>query len=423
VNPLDLARVAIGLTRALRSQYWSAERIRAWQEPRLVAMMRHAATHVRFYREHGIDPGSITSSADLERFPIITKSDIQRAGRGLLADGLDAGRLPFSRTSGSSGEPTTTWFDRAAWLQTRYVLKLRRLLVNSGPRPGQRVLIVSEARPEDIAALDEAAPAGGPLYRRKLISIHAPFEAHVEEIVRFRPTALYAYPSYLAELVDTARRMAQPLPPIPLVYTSSEVLTEGLRARLEAALGGRICDVYGSTEFKEVAWQCPRGRYHVNFESVWVEPLPTDRAAPLVISTLANRAMPLLRFRIGDEAQGAKGPCACGRCSPGLHSIQGRQADIITLPRGRRLSPYLLTTVIEQDPALVQYRIVETAPGEFRVELVGEPEPGGRADDALGAALRELTDGEGRFEVVRVARLERARSGKRSVFLRERSEL
>src|SRR5512147_1147043 len=35
----------------------------------------------------------------------------------------------------------------------------------------------------------------------------------------WRPTALYAYPSYLAELVDAARALAVELPPIPVTYT------------------------------------------------------------------------------------------------------------------------------------------------------------------------------------------------------------
>ena len=146
-------------------------------------------------------------------------------------------------------------------------------------------------------------------------------------------------------------------------------------------------------------------------------------AGPLILSTLANRAMPLLRFRIGDEAQAAHGRCACGRASPGLESIQGRTGDRITLPSGRRISPYLLTTAIEQDPALVQYRIVETGRGRFRVELVGGASPQAGDDDRLRQQLRELCGEEGEFEVTRLEGLARARSGKRSVFLREGADL
>ncbi len=418
----DLARLGWRLGASLRSQHWSAPRIAAWQSARLVAMMRHAAARVPFYREHVRWSGAIDTVGDLERFPVLTKADIQAAGRSLLADDVDPARLPQSRTSGSTGQPTTTWFDPDAWLTSKYVLKLRRLIVHSGLAPGQRVLIVSESDPGALADIGRAAPSGGPLYRQRFVSIHTPIEAHVELICRWRPTALYAYPSYLAELVEAARRLGAQLPAIPVVYTSSEVLTSGLRARLERALQARICDIYGSTEFKEVAWQCEAGRYHLNIESVFLEPLPASGSAPLVLSTLINRAMPLLRFRIGDEGEAAAGACACGRESPGLVGIQGRAGDHITLPSGRQVSPYLLTTAIEQDAALLQYRVVETRSGHFRVELVAQSEAA-RDDVALCAQLRNLCGGEGKFEIARLPALPRAGSGKRSVFLREPVDL
>lgn len=417
------AKLVAKLAAAWRSQYWSGSRIAEWQGARLVETLRHAVTHVPFYRELGIRAADIQSPADLARFPILTKAEIQRQGSRMLTEGLAPSDLHWSRTSGSSGEPTSTAFDHDAWLMTRYVLKIRRLFALTGFRPGQRVLIVTEARPEELGELGEAAPGGVPGFRQKFISIHAPFEQHVETLISWRPTALYAYPSWLTELLDTARAMRRELPKIPVVFTSSEVLTMGVRARVRSALGCKVCDIYGSTEFKEVAWQCEHGRYHVNFESVWIEPLPLDRPGPLVISTVVNRAMPLIRFGVGDEAIGALESCACGRHSGVISTVNGREADVIELPGGHRISPYLLTTEIERDERLIQYRVVETGPGQFRVEMVGGSAPDPRRDADLCARLTALTRGKGRFQLARVPRLKRARSGKRSVFLREAQDV
>jgi phenylacetate-CoA ligase len=412
----DQLRLAVGLLGALRSQYWSAAHIARWQEQKLVDMMRHAVTQVPFYRDLGIEASTLCSAADLRRFPVLRKADIQRAGTRLIADGLDAARLHSSRTSGSSGEPTTTWFDAEAWLQGKYVLKLRRLLVRSGMAPGQRVLVVSESRPEELAALRRAAPRGGRLYRQEFVSIHSPMTEQLRALREFRPTSLYAFPSWLAELLDLARSAGEALPRVAVVYTSSEVLTAGLRDRIEVAFGASVCDVYGSTEFKEIAWQCRAGRYHVNFESVWIEDLPEQEAGALVISTLANRAMPLLRFELGDRARAASGACDCGRASPALAAIEGREADVIELPGGGRLSPYVLTTAIERDDAVIQYRIVECAPARFRVEIVASSSRTAVTDTALCRELSQIAGPGTRFDVVRLPKLDRARSGKRSVF-------
>ena len=122
-----------------------------------------------------------------------------------------------------------------------------------------------------------------------------------------------------------------------------------------------------------MAWQCGHARYHLNFESTYLEMPELGGRCPLVFTTLVNRAMPLIRFSIGDQATVSDEPCACGRQSAWLSQIEGREGELITLPSGRRLSPYLLTTVIEADASILQYRIVQTAPANFRIDVVRRP--------------------------------------------------
>ncbi len=235
----------------------------------------------------------------------------------------------------------------------------------------------------------------------------------------FRPTAIYAYPSYLLDLVAELNAATDAPALIPVIFSSSEVLTPGARARIEAGLGGRI---YGSTEFKEVAWQCRYRRYHWNFESVYVEPLPTDRSAEITMSSLCNQAMPLLRYRVGDLARGDTRSCECGRASVGLAAVDGRKGDMILLPDGRRLSPYRLTTLIESDPDLLQYRIVETAPGTFRVDRVRNQAAVPAQDQMLLRDLVAVVGAPARFTLRDVSELGRSRSGKRAVFQRETAD-
>jgi phenylacetate-CoA ligase len=204
-----------------------------------------------------------------------------------------------------------------------------------------------------------------------------------------------------------------------VLCTSSEVLTPAARQRIEAAFGGRVFDVYGSTEFKEVAWQCRAGRYHLNFESVYVALRPPGRTAPLIISTISNRAMPLIRFDVGDTAMFAAGPCPCGRESPCLEQIGGREGDMIDLPSGRRLSPYLLTTAIESHDLVRTYRIVQTSDGAFRVDLaVAGGQPPLDWQERLCAELRRIVAEPAHFTLRFVDAINRSPGGKRSVFVR-----
>ncbi|HLF10680.1 MAG TPA: hypothetical protein VJA26_05655, partial [Gammaproteobacteria bacterium] len=336
MKAIDQLTVAVRLLAGMRSQWWSADRIRDYQNKALIRMMKHAVTNAPFYQRLNLHADTIASSADLMRFPIITKRDIQHDPDAFMAKGFARTDLYASRTSGSTGQPTTTYFDRSAWLLARYALKIRRIAATAGLPLLRRVMIISEQPPELLKSVEAAAPSS-PLVRRRYLSIHMPVEQHLSVLAGYRPHIIYAFPSYLLDLIATAERRALTLPQIATLYTSSEVLTRAARTRIETAFGGRLHDVYGSTEFKEVAWQCRDGRYHLNFESVYVEPQGQDAWGPVVLSSLCNTAMPLLRFDIDDRAMFGSNTCPCGRSSPQMLELAGRDGDMITLPSGRRL--------------------------------------------------------------------------------------
>jgi phenylacetate-CoA ligase len=420
MNVADQFQIAAGLVAAIRSQWWSAEKIRKHQEASLVRIMRHAAAQVPFYRRLGLPADAIGGAADLRRFPVIGKRDVQRQPEAFIADGLATQDLHASRTSGSSGRPTTTYFDRTAWLLGKYILKMRRVAATCGLPLLRRVMIVSEQSPERLAAEVRDGPSGlGVFFRRRYLSIHSPIRDHLTELARYRPHMIYAFPSYLIDLVTAAERCNVELPKVDVLYTSSEVLTVAARIRIETAFAGRVYDVYGSTEFKEVAWQCHAGRHHLNFENIYIEPQDPGSCGPVILTSLCNFAMPLLRFDIGDRAVFGFNVCPCGRRSPHLVEIAGREGDMITLPSGRRLSPYLLTTAIESEDSILQYQIIQTEPDAFRIDaVVRSPGQSARWQGPLCAELLRRAAEPVGFMVREVDHLVRAPSGKRSIIVR-----
>jgi phenylacetate-CoA ligase len=420
---IDQWEVGASLCAATRSQWWSSGRIHDHQQRALVRLMRHAVTHVPFYQRLNLPAATIVNASDLQRFPVIGKHDIQSDPDAFLAPGFAAAELYSSRTSGSSGQPTTTYFDRRTWLLCKYALKMRRIAATAGWPFMKRVLIVSEQAPELLAASTRSGPSGlGVFFSQQRVSIHTPIAGHLAVLAAYRPDIVYAFPSYLIDLIASAERSGLSLPKIATLYTSSEVLTPAARARIENAFQGRLFDVYGSTEFKEVAWQCRAGRYHLNFESVYVELQAPQVRAPVILSTVCNVAMPLLRFDIGDRALFGEDICPCGRASPHMLEFVGREGEMIDLPSGRRLSPYLLTTAIEPESSILQYRIFQTGPNAFRIDvIVRSPGQSATWQRAMCAELERIIGEPAEFAVREVDALERAPSGKRSVFVPTRA--
>ena len=65
-------------------------------------------------------------------------------------------------------------------------------------------------------------------------------------------------------------------------------------------------------------------------------------------TSLVNHAMPLLRYRMGDRGSLLPGRCECGLAFPLLGVVTGREADMLELQGGRRVSPYALTCALER---------------------------------------------------------------------------
>ena len=175
---------------------------------------------------------------------------------------------------------------------------------------------------------------------RQYLSVFEHPELHVPALLAQAPHYIYGLPSYFSALEpvwdDQMRRQI----PLRALMTSGEWLNPGLRERLQRTFAVPVLDVYGSTEFKEIAWQCRKGSgYHINMESVIVEIVDEQGKAvapgeegEILVTSLTNRAMPLIRYATGDRGRALEGRCPCWRGLERLERIEGRVSDYLRIP-------------------------------------------------------------------------------------------
>jgi len=350
--------------RALASRRLRVLLAAATRAPFHAARMRDAGLS----RAHALRDSEL--AAALAALAPVTKRELRDAGAAAFEGGRISDAWFSSLSSGSSGEPFRVHYTPRAWATLKYLVKLRSRHA-SGMRLSDRVAILD--------AVAQEHEGSSPLERAgrvRRISVFRPAAEVAAALAAFRPDVIYALPSALLEVARVSDGGA-PRGHARHIFTSGELLTAAARSTIERAFGAELRDVYGTSETKEIAWECSAGSRHVNADVVLAEILADDgTAAPagaegnIVVTLLVNSAMPLVRYRTGDRGAILPGRCSCGRASPLLGVVTGREADVLELPDGSTRSPYSLTMLLERIPSLVQYQVVQTERDSLRVTAI-----------------------------------------------------
>jgi phenylacetate-CoA ligase len=209
------------------------------------------------------------------------------------------------------------------------------------------------------------------------ISVLQPASAIADALVAFAPDVIYGLPSALLEVGRTLQSRGSKLD-LRMLFTSGELLN-GSRAALKSLYDAPVYDIYGTSETKEIAWQCPEGGMHLNSDVVRLEVLDDagrslgpGEEGNLVATLLVSHAMPLLRYLTGDRGALLSGRCSCGRSSPLLGVVSGRLADMLVLRGGRRISPYALTSSLERVRGVLRYQVSQLDAARVRVRAIAE---------------------------------------------------
>ncbi|HEX6736770.1 MAG TPA: hypothetical protein VF310_00725 [Vicinamibacteria bacterium] len=347
---------------------------------RLARLLRSAA-RTGFYqarlRQAGLAPTSLLLDRDpaavLAAMMPVGKAELREAGGALFPGACRRAGWLSSASSGSTGEPFRVYYDARTWATLKYLVKLRARR-RCGLEVGHRVALLDPVPPVD------ASPDGGAAGRVAKISVLQPAAAVAAQLMAFRPHVVYGLPSAIREVGRVLQEGGARLR-VPLVFTSGELLHPGARAAISHAFQARVFDVYGSSETKEIAWECPAGGMHVNADVVQVEivddggrVLPEGAEGHIVATSLVNHAMPLLRYRVGDRGSLLPGRCDCGLTFPLLGVVTGREAEMLELKGGRRISPYALTCALERVGQMLRYQVTQLDPARVRVRAIPHPD-------------------------------------------------
>jgi phenylacetate-CoA ligase len=409
-----------------RRQWDSPEEIATRQWSAVQEQLHYAYAHVPYYRRRwkalGIHPSDIRQPTDLQQLPVLSKSEIRRYGTELCAEGVDRRNWRIKRTSGSTGVPLTIWIDEAAvqwktactlrsdqWSGWRLGERVAKVWGNpeyrhQGWRGWLRNLVLERAYYLDTLGMD----------RRRMLDF-------IVQMRRKPPALLFGHAHSLYLLADMMRReRLGGVRPKGIIATAM-ILHRWQRSVIEQVFDVAVTDRYGCEEVSLIACECEQHRgLHLNADSVYVEvtdirptATPGEVAGRLLITDLSNRAMPLIRYQIGDVVVPSSRRCPCGRGLPLIERVEGREADYVLTPQGQLISGISLTENFALHiPGAAQVQIIQESLHELRIRLVPDADFGPQSRQKIATLVEKLFGPEVDHEVELVEQIPQEASGK-----------
>ncbi|MET1087667.1 MAG: phenylacetate--CoA ligase family protein [Arthrobacter sp.] len=393
------------------------------QRERLSKMVTYARTCSPYYRRlyQGL-PALIT---DPRLLPVTTKAELMahfndwvtdpavtlEGTQSFVADPSLVGekflnRYTVATTSGTTGTRGVFLLDTRS-LAVAKALTFRMLSSWLTPADiigiirgrGRMAMVIATGGHFASAAAAAALRKGRGRQTVGVFPVQTPMPDLVAQLNSFRPALLAPYAStgwLLASEQEAGRLNIHPT----AVILSAEGLPAGEYARISTAFGAKIRQGYAATECPFLSYSCQEGWLHINSDWAILEPVdanhepvpPGQPSHTVLLSNLANRSQPILRYDLGDSVTASTDPCPCGDPTTAIH-VQGRTAELLTFPGSGGLpisvTPLTLSTVLDKVHGLSRGQIVQTGAESLSLRL--QPAAGADPESVWESARSEIT--------------------------------
>jgi len=328
-----------------------------------------------------------------ENFP----HNFLRAGQDL--DALLAARtVELEHTSGSSEERTAVLFGRGWWnAQEARVLRLNRRVagvLDAHPDARRATLVppvcnglVCFSNFTSKAARTVGTSRAVNQARIPFLLTDAELARMAEEIREWAPQFLDLDPVHGAWFALYCERNGLKFPSLEFILGSYEFVSLAHRRVLQRVFGVPVFNLYGSTESGHLLMENEAGELRPSLENVFYEVVEADArgVGSLVVTTLTNEIMPLLRYRIGDLVERRE------RSGVVDYLVHGRERDVLRGAQGRRVTTLEVDRCFANAEGVLHYQLRQNVTGECHLQYLPDREPpSAQTLKVVTARLREL---------------------------------
>ncbi|MEZ6100086.1 MAG: hypothetical protein R3E01_14055 [Pirellulaceae bacterium] len=357
-------------------------------EEYLSRVLLHCLKNVPFFRENlQISPSQVESDPReaLRQFPILTRDVVRGCHDQLKSEDLRTRKWYYNTSGGTTGEPLRLIQDKWFYdVSTATALYYSRLL---GRNIGEPELLIWGSE-RDVFGERKSIRSRFDhwLMGTRAVNAFAFGRAEMLRAIRLmnrqRPRLIVAYAQAVFELARFVDMQGLHVEPQRAIVTTAGTLYGFMKDTIRRAFScpAGVFDRYGSREVSLIGCELPDSNGLVvppwlNYVEVLDDdgnPVADGNVGNIVITNLANFAMPLVRYVIGDRGN-LMNPVGCIDGGQRLGTVRGRIVDTFKAVDGTLVDGEYFThlmylrdwvrsfQVVQSSLNLVTFRVVRTA--------------------------------------------------------------
>jgi phenylacetate-CoA ligase len=213
------------------------------------------------------------------------------------------------------------------------------------------------------------------------------------EISEWSPQFLDVDPVQGAWFALYCERQGIKFPSLKFILCSYEFVSVVHRKILARVFGVPVFNLYGSTETGHLLMENERGEMKPSYETAFLEISEPDVSGigDLVVTTLSNDYMPLLRYRIGDLAEKRVLPYG------NVFTVHGRARDALLAADGSRVTTWQVDGCFAAVDGIAHYELRQSESGDCVLRFIPDATPPAEENlrgltSRLGALLKSRTE-------------------------------